>query len=114
MRLAPPTPFLPVPDVEAAQAYYRDRLGFEIDWYNEEGRIGGVANGDCVIFFRAQPEPAAPAIFYIFAEDVDAAHEALTARGAEIVEPLEDKHWGLRQFTVQDAWGNRFHVFCDL
>jgi hypothetical protein len=34
MRTAfsPPTPELPVGDVERAQQYYRDALGFEIGW----------------------------------------------------------------------------------
>jgi uncharacterized glyoxalase superfamily protein PhnB len=29
------------------------------------------------------------------------------------VEPLERKPWGLRQFTVEDIDGNRFHLHCD-
>jgi len=49
----------------------------------------------------------------VFAPDVDATHEEFRARGARIVEPLENKPWGLRQFTVEDLDGNRFHVHCD-
>jgi uncharacterized glyoxalase superfamily protein PhnB len=37
----------------------------------------------------------------------------LRSRGARIVEPLESKAWGLRQFTVEDVDANRFYVHCD-
>ena len=40
MKMSQPTPELPVPNVREAQEYYRDKLGFEIAWYNEEGSIG--------------------------------------------------------------------------
>jgi uncharacterized glyoxalase superfamily protein PhnB len=33
--------------------------------------------------------------------------------GARIVEPLEKKPWGLRQFTVEDLDGNRFYIHHD-
>ena len=37
-------------------------------------------------------------------------HDEFKALGANIVEPLEKKPWGLTQFTVEDLDGNRF--FC--
>jgi len=49
MKISQPTPELPVPDVRVAQEYYRDVLGFEIAWHNEDGKIGAVAYGDCAI-----------------------------------------------------------------
>jgi uncharacterized glyoxalase superfamily protein PhnB len=49
----------------------------------------------------------------VFAEDVDATYEELKALGANIVEPLEGKSWGLRQFTVEDLDGNRFYFHHD-
>ncbi|MEL7465369.1 MAG: VOC family protein [Pseudomonadota bacterium] len=114
MKLASPTPELPVPDVEAAQRYYRDTLGFEIAWRNEEGRIGAVALGECGLFFRESDEAAKGGVFWIFADDVDEAHAALSSRGADVEGPPEDKPWGLRQFTLRDPYGNVFYVFHDL
>lgn len=114
MKISQPVPALPVRDVRAAQEYYRDRFGFRIEWHHEEGRIGGVSHGDCAIFFRETDEAIVPAIFWVFVEDVDAAHAELAGLGAEIVEPLEDKPWGLRQFSVQDLHGNRFHFHHDI
>lgn len=114
MKMSQPTPELPVPDVRKAQEYYRDRLGFEISWYNEEGRIGAVAHGDCAIFFRESAEPARTSVFWVFSEAVDDAFAELSRLGAEIVEPPSDKPWNLRQFTLRDAFGNTFHFFHDL
>ena len=52
--LAHPTPELPVEDVERAQRYYRDALGFEIGWLYPGGEIGAVSRDDVAIFFRKE------------------------------------------------------------
>ena len=114
MKLAQPTPELPVRDLETARIYYRDRMGFDLEWLNTEGRIGAVSHGRCAIFFRESDAEIHPATFWIFVDDVDAAHADLAARGAEIVSPPENTAWGLRQFTVSDLNGNLFHFHHDL
>jgi uncharacterized glyoxalase superfamily protein PhnB len=111
--LGPPVPELPVADVERAQQYYRDALGFEIAWLTPDKGIGAVVRRPATIFFRRRSLPFEPAVHWIFAEDIDAAHQEFQARGANIVEPLEKKPWGLRQFTVQDPDGNRFYFHHD-
>jgi uncharacterized glyoxalase superfamily protein PhnB len=111
--LAPPTPELPVEDVERAQQHYRDALGFEIQWLYPGGELGAVSRGDVAIFFRKRDRPFEPAIHWIFAAEIDATYDELRSLGARIVEPLEQKPWGLRQFTVDDIDGNRFYFHCD-
>jgi uncharacterized glyoxalase superfamily protein PhnB len=108
-----PTPELPVVDVERAQQYYRDALGFEIGWLYPGKGIGAVSRDNAVIFFRRRELPFEPAIHWVFAEDIDAMHQELKSLGANIVDPLERKPWGLRQFTVQDLDGNLFHFHHD-
>ena len=108
-----PVPELPVADVERAQQHYRDVLGFEIGWLQPGKEIGAVSRGNVAIFFRKRQAPFEPAIHWIFANDIDATYEELRASGAKIVEPLEEKPWGLRQFTVDDLDGNRFYFHCD-
>jgi len=49
----------------------------------------------------------------MFAENIDATYSELQSSGSKIVEPLEKKPWGLRQFTVEDLDGNRFYFHCD-
>lgn len=43
-------------------------------------------------------------------EDVDAVYEAVRARGAEVVHPLQDEEWGVRRFFVTDPNGRVVNV----
>lgn len=111
--IGPLVPELPVADVERAQQHYRDALGFEIAWLEPDKEIGAVHRGKTTIFFRRRQGRFEPAVHWIFAEDIDATYEEMRSRGSKIVEPLEKKPWGLRQFTVEDLDGNRFYFHCD-
>ena len=108
-----PTPELPVEDVERAQQHYREALGFKIGWLYPGGDIGAVSRDQVAIFFCKRDRPFEPAVHWVFAADIDSAYEELRSRGAQIVEPLEKKPWGLRQFTVEDIDRNRFYFHCD-
>ena len=108
-----PVPELPVADVERAQQHYRDALGFEIGWLYPGKEIGAVSRGDVGIFFRKRTLPFEPAVHWVFAEDIEATYEEFRSSGSKIVEPLEKKPWGLRQFTIDDLDGNRFYFHCD-
>ena len=108
-----PTPELPVADVELAQRYYHDTFGFDIGWLYPGKEIGAVSRDDVVIFFRRRSPPFEPYVHWVFAADIDARYNDLRSMGARIVEPLDRKPWGLRQFTVEDPDGNRFHFHCD-
>lgn len=46
-----PVPELPVADVERAQRYYRDTLGFQIGWLDPGKEIGAVSRGEVAILF---------------------------------------------------------------
>lgn len=114
MKFAQPTPELPVPDVEAAQRYYRDHMGFEIAWHNKDGGIGAVKHRDCALFFRKTDGPIHAGTFWVFTEDIDDAHAELERLGANITVPINDTAWGMRQFTIKDVYGNIFYFHHDL
>ena len=95
-----PVPELPVADVERAQQHYRDALGFEIGWLYAGKEIGSVSRPGVAIFFRKRNPPFEPAVHWVYAEDIDASYQEFKSLGANIVDPLEKKPWGLRQFTV--------------
>ena len=105
-------PQLPVEDVEKAQIYYRDILGFEILWiYPDTGKyIGAVSRGNATIFFAKASNPIEPNIHWIYAENVDLTYAEFKARGANIIEDIEDKPWNIRQFTIQDINGHIFYI----
>jgi uncharacterized glyoxalase superfamily protein PhnB len=66
-----------VESVQRAADYYRDRLGFTVEVYDEE------------------PDT----------DDVDALHAELKDRGAKIIQAPTDRTYGLREFRVQDPDG---------
>lgn len=111
--IAQPVAELPVLDVERAQQHYRDALGFDVAWLDPSKDIGAVSRGDVAIFFRKRLAPFEPAVHWVFAPDIDATYRELRSSGANIVEPLEKKPWGLTQFTVEDLDGNRFYFHHD-
>ena len=43
-------PEIAVADVAASAEYYRDRLGFAIDWIDEEICLAGISRDDCRLF----------------------------------------------------------------
>jgi uncharacterized glyoxalase superfamily protein PhnB len=49
----------------------------------------------------------------LFDNNIDASYQELKSLGANIVDPLEKKPWGLRQFTVEDLDGNLFYLHHD-
>src|SRR5688572_8007497 len=89
--IAQPVPELPVVDVERAQQYYHDVLGFEIGWLYPGKEVGAVSRGPVAIFFRRRKEPFEPAVHWVFAEDIDATYDEFRSAGSKIVEPLETK-----------------------
>ena len=107
-------PELPVGDVQRAQEYYKDALGFEIGWLYPDKEIGAVSRGKVAVFFRKRKPPFEPAVHWIFAEDIEALYHELKSSGANIVDPLQEKPWGMRQFTVEDLDGNIFYFYHDL
>jgi predicted lactoylglutathione lyase len=114
-------PEIPVGDVDAAAAYYKDKLGFSIDWGSDNGGIAGISKGNCRMFLsnRAFREPygnAAPVLVWInlnSKQEVDNLYEVWRRGEARIVSPPESKPWNLHEFTVADLDGNLFRVFYD-
>lgn len=107
-----PVPELPVADVEAARSYYCEKLGFERRWVH--GDLASVSLGRAVIFFRLTAATISPQHHWIFANNVDVTYEEMKSNGADIIDPLADKPWGLRQFTIRDVDGHQFYIFHDL
>ncbi|MDH3695537.1 MAG: VOC family protein [Gammaproteobacteria bacterium] len=114
MKLNQPVPELPVADVEKAQRYYCDVLGCKIEWIYPGKEIGAVSNDETAIFLRKRTDSFELAVHWIYADDVDAIYKELVEAGANIVDDIENKPWGLRQFTIKDLDSNVFYIHHDL
>lgn len=109
-------PFFIVQDAEAALAFYRDSLGFEITFKGPEDDpfFGIVCRGRAMIMLKSvgvdplpnyRREPGARWDAYLNVPDPDALAEEFASRQVEFSEPLKDTHDGLRGFELKDADG---------
>jgi uncharacterized glyoxalase superfamily protein PhnB len=126
IEFAAVAPELFVPDVTESVRFYTEQLGFRLlraDPPVGHGRtpFAIVVRGEAMIMLadegmlRGRGEPVgAPRgrgiDIRIMAADVDALYAALQASGADIVAPLRDRGYGLRDFVVRDpdGFGLRF------
>ncbi|WP_329289866.1 VOC family protein [Streptomyces pseudovenezuelae] len=103
--------FLPHDDPEAALAFYRDVLGFEVR--GDVGRDGmrwitvGPAGpgGTSVVLSPAGEDPG----LLLATPDLDAVFERLQARAEVIQEPIEQPY-GIRDCAFLDPAGNVIRV----
>lgn len=114
-------PEIPVSDVVAAMAYYRDRLQFHVDWIEVDIALAGISRDHCRLFlagptFREGCGNASPVVIWLnltSKAEVDELHRAWRATQAILLSAPESKSWGLHEFTAADPDGNRFRVFHD-
>jgi uncharacterized glyoxalase superfamily protein PhnB len=99
-------PELPLGDVAAGVAHYRDVLGFEVNY--QQGDLG-VMDRDgmrlLLIERTARHTGIGSCSFYV--TDADALHAELVAKGANVQGEPVSQPWGLREFKVLDLEGNR-------
>jgi catechol 2,3-dioxygenase-like lactoylglutathione lyase family enzyme len=109
-------PVLLVADVDATAEYYRDRLGFEVSFYERIPEHYAYAERDgCHVHFarfhgvapRPNVEVVPPDMFdvYFWVDDVDAFYEELVSRGADVIQVPTDQGYGLRDIRVRDPSG---------
>lgn len=104
-------PILNVRDVPAAIAYYRDKLGFRLDWaWGDPPGFASIDRGSARIFL-CQGAQGGPGMWLcIDVEDVDALHREYLASGAIIRQPPTNFPWGMREMNVEDLDGHRLRM----
>jgi uncharacterized glyoxalase superfamily protein PhnB len=109
-------PVLLVTDVGVAAEYYRDKLGFDVSFYGRIPEHYAYAERDgCHVHFacfegvspRPNVEVVPPDMFdvYFWVEDVDAFHDEIVSRGADVIQLPTDQGYGLRDIRVRDPFG---------
>ena len=99
-------PEMPLTDVPAGVAYYRDVLGFTVNYAQQDI---GVMDRDKTRLLLVARSPRHTGIgscsFYV--QDADALHAELVAKGANVQGEPVSHPWGLREFRVLDLEGNQ-------
>ncbi len=106
------TAIFAVADVVSTANHYRDVLGFEIGWlWGEPATFGCVQSGAIELFLNKQTTVAPKNEghqHWFSVDDVDALYSLHRERGAEIIDPIADRPWGMREYVVRDL--NGYHL----
>ena len=124
--------FLPQDDPDAALAFYRDVLGFEVR--NDVGKgtmrwitVGPPSQpGTSIVLAPPAVDPGITdderrtitemmakgtyGIITLATKDLDGAFDRLQARGAEVVQEPTDQPWGIRDCAFRDPAGNMVRI----
>jgi catechol 2,3-dioxygenase-like lactoylglutathione lyase family enzyme len=99
-----------VDDLDRAIAYYRDRLGFELD-FKYESFYASVRRDGSAIHLKYAAKLAADRAHrkenehldaYIAVSGIRGLFSELQMRGAEVIKPLEERPWACVDFYVAD------------
>src|SRR6516165_752466 len=99
-------PELPLTDVPAGVAHYRDVLGFSVNYQQHDI---GVMDRDVVrlLLIARSERHTGIGSCYVYVRDADALHAELVAKGARVQGEPVSRPWGLRDFQILDLEGNR-------
>ena len=124
--------FLPQTDPEAAIAFYRDLLGFEVR--NDVGyggmrwiTVGPVGQPDTsIVLYPPAADPGITedervtidemmakgtfATIVLASADLDGVFEQLAAAGAEVIQEPTDQPYGIRDAAFRDPAGNHVRI----
>lgn len=106
------TPILPVADLGSAITFY-ERAGFQVREHDGGGYAFVQYDGESVFDLGVADRPAAAggqaASCYLTVPDVDGWHARLHATGLAVGE-IDDKPWGMREFSLIDRDGNALRI----
>jgi catechol 2,3-dioxygenase-like lactoylglutathione lyase family enzyme len=109
-------PALAVRDVAAAVDFYTKRLGFTVGFtWGDPPAIAGVNLGRVQMFLeRGTPNPGGCSVYFVVG-DADELYEFQRANGVDVMEPPENRPYGLRDYRIRDLHGYELcfghHVF---
>jgi catechol 2,3-dioxygenase-like lactoylglutathione lyase family enzyme len=99
---------LAVSDISTAVEFYVKKLGFQRAFtWGEPPTFAGVNLGEVQMFLgKGTPTPSSDTgTVYFLVGDADQLYEFHRANGAEIVQAIDDRPYGIRDYTVRDLYG---------
>jgi uncharacterized glyoxalase superfamily protein PhnB len=111
-KITASAPVLLTKDIRSACDYYRDKLAFIYELYNDPPTFAILRRDEHALMLAEAPAKAkltpnwkiADKIWnvYFWVDDADAIYKELIARGARIDYSIYTTPWGIREFGVQD------------
>lgn len=93
-------------DLDAAVNFYTNKLGFWLAFkWGEPPSMAGVNLGQVQLFLEyGEPSPKGCYLYFVI-NDADAFQEFHRNNGVEIVQPIADRDYGLRDYSIRDLHG---------
>jgi len=97
---------LVVSDIQAAVEFYTNKLGFWLAFtWGDPPTFAGVNLGKVQMFLeQGEPSPKGCGVYFLVG-DADELYAFHQSNGVEIAEPIDDRDYGLRSYTVRDLHG---------
>jgi catechol 2,3-dioxygenase-like lactoylglutathione lyase family enzyme len=101
-------PILLVSDVGEAVEFYTRKLGFWLAFAEgDPPTFAGLNLGHVQVFLEhGTPAPQGCSVYFVVS-DADKLHRFHQSSGVAVLEPLNDRAYRLRDYTVQDLYGYR-------
>jgi uncharacterized glyoxalase superfamily protein PhnB len=103
---------LAVPNLKTSAEFYRSALGFTIHemapgWLRFERDNCSIMAGECPAAIPPKDLGDHSYFGYIVVEGIDELYASVQAAKAELVKPLRNEPWGMKEFGVRTADGHR-------
>lgn len=116
-RITALAPQFLVDDLDRAIAYYRDKLGFELDFVYQSFYASVSRDGFAIhlkeaaklVAERAHRKENEHLDAYIAVSGIRGLFDELRLRGADVINPIEERPWACVDFCVQDPDG---YILC--
>jgi catechol 2,3-dioxygenase-like lactoylglutathione lyase family enzyme len=117
VRITAIAPQFLVDNLDRSIDYYRDRLGFQLDFVYE-GFYASVSRDGCAIHLKHAPKTVADRAHrkanehldaFIAVVAVRALFDEVQTRGASVIKPLQERRWSAMDFYVEDPDG---YILC--
>jgi uncharacterized glyoxalase superfamily protein PhnB len=101
-------PQLVVDDIIAATEFYKNKLGFRLDftWQGDQPIFAAMTLGNISIHLLKGKEKTGKGFVYFSVEEVDSVYKFHTENGVQVMETIEDRPYDMRDYTVSDLYGN--------
>jgi catechol 2,3-dioxygenase-like lactoylglutathione lyase family enzyme len=114
MKVFGASPVLCVANTDAALAFYRDILGFTVDFQYPD--YVGLRLGEAGLHVTTPSHGRLPGggAVYVFCEEIDTYFGTIRAHGAMPEREPDDQIYAMRDFSIRDPDGNRLTFGCSL
>jgi catechol 2,3-dioxygenase-like lactoylglutathione lyase family enzyme len=96
-----------VKDILAAADFYKNKLGFRLDFtWGEPAEFAALTLGKISVHLLKGEEKSGKGFAYFAVENVDEVYQFHKDNGVEIVELIANKPYDMRDYYIRDLYGN--------